>query len=189
MVSVPFPFVFSEIGDRTMFSTDIPLELRWLIGDVNAPQVYTDASLLQLATISAKMVNREMGFVIPYTIDIANSTVTPDPTDPNTLNDDFSTLICLKAVVILAQAKIASAPTGALVVDGRSKVDTTLTSRSLTEVLKAAQDAYINYKTQMAVNQAGRVILSPFRLGIHQGVYNFGYGSARQCDYGMFSLV
>jgi hypothetical protein len=74
--------------------------IRTLIGDEDATQ-YDDERILLLFLVAANMLLIEATFTNNYVIDMAESDITPDPSEDN----DFLTLCCLKSACIMATSE------------------------------------------------------------------------------------
>lgn len=76
--------------------------VRVLINDVIEPYEFTDARLEQAITVAAKYVQFDVVLDHSYTVDVVNSTISPDPTLDN--DEVFISLTSLKAACIFDQA-------------------------------------------------------------------------------------
>ena len=83
---------------------EIPIIVRVWINDLDDNPTYSDARLKQVVVVSALNVKREVSFTESYDIDILNETISPDPTVDNSLDNDFTALVALKAACILDQS-------------------------------------------------------------------------------------
>lgn len=105
------------------WDTDATLMLRILVDDYDAPQTYTDAKLKTVLIISAKMVQQDTNFS-DYTVSVSAQTITPDPTDPSSQNNDFVNLMVTKAACILTRAEYKAATNESIYVDdANTRVD------------------------------------------------------------------
>lgn len=84
---------------------EIPLITRVWINDLDETSpTYSDDRILQVITVAAQNVVREVSLINTYSIDVINSTISPDPTLNNTEDKDFVALVALKAACILDQS-------------------------------------------------------------------------------------
>jgi hypothetical protein len=81
---------------------EIPIIVRTLINDLSETPTYSDERILQVVTVAAKYVQFDVVLDNKYTINVANPTISPDPT----INDDdiFISLISLKTACIIDQS-------------------------------------------------------------------------------------
>lgn len=86
------------------WTIEIPIIVRTLINDLGDQPVYSDSRLLQVITVAAKYVQFDVSLDNTYTINVTNSTISPDPTT----NDDsiFISLVSLKASCIIDQSTL-----------------------------------------------------------------------------------
>lgn len=83
---------------------EIPIIVRVWISDLDANPTYSDDRILQVITVAAQNVSREVSFVTDYAIDVVNNTISPDPTASGSDDQDFVALVALKAACILDQS-------------------------------------------------------------------------------------
>jgi hypothetical protein len=82
---------------------EIPIIVRTLINDLSEDTpTYSDERILQVVAVAAKYVQFDVVLDNKYTINVANPTISPDPT----INDDdiFISLISLKTACIIDQS-------------------------------------------------------------------------------------
>lgn len=86
------------------WTVEIPLIVRTLINDLGDQPTYSDSRLLQVITVAAKYVQFDVVLDHPYTVNVVNSTISPDPT----ADDDsiFISLVSLKAACIIDQSAL-----------------------------------------------------------------------------------
>jgi hypothetical protein len=86
------------------WTIEIPIIVRTLINDLGDQPVYSDSRLLQVITVAAKYVQFDVSLDNTYTINVVNSSISPDPT----ANDDsiFISLVSLKAACIIDQSTL-----------------------------------------------------------------------------------
>ena len=84
------------------WQTDIPIIVRVLINDLESQPTYSEDRILQVITVAAKYVQFDVVLDHGYLIDVANNTITPDPTEDR--DDIFIRLVALKAACIIDQS-------------------------------------------------------------------------------------
>lgn len=82
---------------------EIPLIIRNLINDFGSPPTYSDSRLEQLCVVAAQYVAMDVKLSKNYTINVAETKISPDPSDPATRDMDFISFIALKAACLLDQ--------------------------------------------------------------------------------------
>lgn len=80
---------------------EIPIIVRNLINDLDATPTYGDDRINQLVVVAARYVLSEVILNNEYTIDIINTTISPDPSNPETRDVDFVGFVALKAACLL----------------------------------------------------------------------------------------
>jgi hypothetical protein len=83
---------------------EIPIITRVWINDLEANPIYSDDRILQVVTVAAQNVIREVSFDTTYDVDVVNISITPDPTSDSVNDNDFIALVALKAACILDQS-------------------------------------------------------------------------------------
>ena len=155
--------------------------LRVLISDddeVEADRTFSDDKLERVLIVAAFQVSYELDFDNTYVINIANSTISPDPTLTATKDESFTNLVTLKAACILDRGSANIAANRAIAVkDADSAIDLRRIFISKLELLKQGwcavyEDTKLEY--QMSSNQvAGAAVMTPFRL--------FAFGNRGYC--------
>ena len=116
----------SPVEESTAMSwdTEVIETVRYLIGDVDATQKYTDARIQTDATISANFIARDVGLTGTYSINITDKTITPDPSSTDPVDYGFLDMISIRAAILILQgeAKIY-ASSSMRVMDGPSSID------------------------------------------------------------------
>lgn len=146
-----------------MWQTDWVTMLRYTIGDTSATPTYSDASLVTMLVIAASYVINDVFLPTTYTADVDNETISPDPSADN----DFTTLVVLKAACLLDHGKLISVArsSGVSIKIDRSSIETdsgkldAYKSIIAMSACKLYDDALIAYAFGNAL--AYRVILSP----------------------------
>jgi hypothetical protein len=138
--------------------------IRDLIGDVDTPQVYTDSRLTQVAITCAHLVLNEVSFVNDYTVDVAASSISPDPSvSPEDVS--FLNLLALRSSLLIANSEFkTSAKQSFIVKDGPSQIDTGNRYKALADFAKVAKEAYDKAKIDYIAGNsiAACAILTPF---------------------------
>ena len=62
------------------WQTELTTITRTLINDLNEPYEYSDARIQQVLTVAGKYVQFDVNLDHPYTIDVVNNNISPDPT-------------------------------------------------------------------------------------------------------------
>lgn len=88
------------------WDTEIPLIVRSWINDLSDTPTYSDDRVLQLIVVAAQYVINEVEFTQPYTIDIVDKNITPDPTTLADKDVNFIGMVSLKASCILDQSTL-----------------------------------------------------------------------------------
>jgi hypothetical protein len=83
------------------WQTELTIIVRTLINDLNEPYEFSDARIQQILTVAGKYVQFDVNLEHPYTIDVVNNNISPDPTVDN--DSIFTSLVCLKAACIIDQ--------------------------------------------------------------------------------------
>ena len=83
------------------WQTELTIIVRTLINDLNEPYEFSDARVQQILTVAGKYVQFDVNLEHPYTIDVVNNNISPDPTVDN--DSIFTSLVCLKAACIIDQ--------------------------------------------------------------------------------------
>jgi hypothetical protein len=111
--------------------------VRALTGDVADPPAKDDDRIKQAIVVGGTIATQEYPFTTTYTFDLLVPDITPDPTEPATLDNIASALFSLKAACLLTMADYQSAVgTGIRVRDGDSEVDTTAGFKGYTDIIK-----------------------------------------------------
>lgn len=147
------------------WQTTIPFIIRGIINDFDTPYTYSDSRLQQIIVVSAQLLNTTIDFQNDYTIDIANTGISPDPV--TVLDNTFINLVSLKSACLIINGEYRTAGGNAINIksgpDSLSTVDRA--NNKLQELklgaCKALEDAIWNYQLGNAV--VGETILSPYR--------------------------
>jgi hypothetical protein len=77
--------------------TEMVMMLRGWIGDMSDTPTYSDSRLRQMLLIAAQFVQIDLQWPTTYTINISESSISPDPADEDTRDVDFMNFVVLKA--------------------------------------------------------------------------------------------
>jgi hypothetical protein len=81
---------------------EIPIIVRTLINDLSDQPIYSDERIIQVVAVAAKYVQFDVSLDKPYLVDVANPSISPDPTDDR--DEIFISLVSLKASCIIDQS-------------------------------------------------------------------------------------
>jgi len=151
------------------WQTEMTLITRVLINDYVQPYTYDDNRIQELIILGGMMTQLETDFLRPYTFDVANLVLSPDPTDATNGKDyGFICIASLKAACIiqLSALKDKAKNAGISVSSDREKIDTTnsldgdkFLINSPYDVCARLDDAIWKYKSENY--QAGYALLGP----------------------------
>ena len=153
------------------WQTEMTTIVRYLINDVDSV-TFTDARIQNTITVSAQLENNEIDFGKDYTIDIAATGITPDPTVA-TKDDAFVNIVSLKAGCLITDSEIRTAGANLVRVgDGPSSIDMTATLNGLKIVYADIKAKYDAAKLQyQAGGTLGEAVLSPYSLRVEGPKY------------------
>lgn len=159
-----------------MWQTEIPIILRYMINDLSDTPTYTDNRLSTLFLVSAQMTQSEIGFSTTYSIDIPGTGLSPDPTEPDSRNDAFINLTCLKAACILGRGEAKIAAGQAIEIkDGSSSISLKgvgssklLVSNNYCKDYEDAKFDYLVTGGNLDGNVPGEFIVGPFKIYAYQ---------------------
>lgn len=140
--------------------------LRYYIGDIASPSVYSDSTLSQFLLIGAQQVLTELT-VVPnsYTINITNSTIEPNPSSDSS-NQGLSNLFVLKAAIVISmsEARKDIAKFGVRIKDDLTSYDGTAALKGRQDAVKMFVDNYekSRWDWERGNKYAGRAILGPY---------------------------
>jgi len=147
------------------WTTDLVIILRSLIGDLDSTS-FTDSRLQQILAVAAYNVLNDADFSTTYTVDVANSTISPDPY--TTSDVDFSTLTVYKAACILLGGEVKTEAANAISIkDGPSAIDLRGVTQSLTVMYNDLCKKYDDLVNSYSYNNTlvGQAILGPYSPG------------------------
>lgn len=136
--------------------------LRNLINDVSDTPTYTNDRLERLLIVAALQVSREVDFIYNYTINVSEVLISPDPSDPNSRDNAFLNLVCLKAAVVLLDSELRYYAISSLrITDGPSSIDSSSRATFVKIAANNMQDRYVQMKLLHQAGQAGVAIMTP----------------------------
>ena len=145
--------------------SQIPLMVRHLINDLDQDNYkYSDERIETSILVSAQLLSLETDFDVPYSIDIANGSLSPDPTDGKTDNA-FVCLTALKSACIIVGSELKTEASNAISIkDGPSAIDLRGVASTLSVLYKDLSDKYakllLDYRAGNSI--AGHAILGPY---------------------------
>ena len=153
------------------WETEIPLLIRYTIGDVTSPQSYTDDRLKQQAVAAAIFVQTEVDLTTAYSVSIASTGIVPDPCDPATRDDLFVSLVTMKSACMLATNEFRIRGGQAISIkDGDSSISTSDRAKTSKDVAANFCEMYSELKWDIETGQSTnavsrfRAVTSPFRF-------------------------
>jgi len=150
------------------WQTTLPIMVRYLISDVDSSNYkYSDSRIEKTILVGAQFVSLELDFPNVYTIDIANDSISPDPTDPTTKDNSFINLLALKTACIIVGSEMKTEAANAISIkDGPSAIDLRGVASTLSVLYKDLCDKYMamadDYKF---TGETGQAILGPYSPG------------------------
>lgn len=150
------------------WQTIIPVMVRYLISDVDSSNYkYSDSRVEKTIMVGAQFVSLELDFPNVYSIDIANNTISPDPTDADTKDNSFINLVAMKTACIIVGSEMKTEAANAISIkDGPSAIDLRGVSSTLSVLYKDLCDKYMamadDYKF---TGETGQAILGPYSPG------------------------
>jgi hypothetical protein len=148
----------------------IPLMVRYLIDDLNeANYKYTDERVETTIAVAAQIVILDISLPTIYTIDIPNSSISPDPTTLDPKDNAFINLLALKTACIILGSEVKTEAANAISIkDGPSAIDLRGVAGTMTFLYKDICSKYDgllkDYKEDL-VSAAGQAILGPYSPG------------------------
>jgi hypothetical protein len=146
------------------WKNDVTKIVRALINDLDGT-TYADSRIEEVAIVAAYKVYSEISFNNTYTITLSTETISPDPTSNS--DNDFISLVALKAACIFLRSEAKTQASSAIsMTDGPSSISL----KGVYEALKSEADdvckKYDEAKNQYAFNgSVGLAILGPYAPG------------------------
>ena len=152
------------------WQTEMTSLLRYVINDTDATtREYTDERLQNLIVTSAQLTFGVVDFPRDYTISVANSGITPDPTT-GSRDNGFINLVILRAACVLAQGDYRASTNKAIVIkDGPSAVDPRGMVAAKKELIDSACKRYeeAEFEFRLGNSNAGEAIIGPHRNAVY----------------------
>ncbi len=140
--------------------------VRHLINDVDSSNyTFSDDRLEEVVLVASQLVLREIDFDNSFTVDVDASTLSPDPTELETKDDNFINLVCLKTVCVILGSEVRSNSLNAIVLrDGPSSIDLRSITSNVYLLYKDFCEKYDHYVLQFKAGSsvAGQAVLSPY---------------------------
>lgn len=167
------------------WDTTFPILVRSAIGDTADPPKYTDAQLAPVILTAAFATIFNVPSLTTYTVDVENQVLTPDPTDPDTLDNTFAYILTLKASTMILLSEVRRYGQQAIAIrDGTSAIDLKRDLKALTALAQAYSkelESAIYYAIRSSGEYAGRMVISPYK-GLINGLDRYFYDN-RSCRY------
>lgn len=143
--------------------------VRYLINDVDSDNYkFSDNRIETSILVAAQLMIMNVDFVNSYTINVETCLLSPDPTEQETKDDSFITLVCLRTACIIVGSEIRSESGNAISIkDGPSAIDLRGVSQTLTvlyqDLCKKYEQLLLEYRAGGSI--AGQAILGPYSPG------------------------
>lgn len=143
--------------------------IRHLVNDLDETSYkYSDKRLEKTILVAAQMLLTNVNLVQPYNVNIEGCSLSPDPTDADTKDDDFIVMVALKSACIILGSEVRSESGNAISIkDGPSAIDLRGVSSTLMALYKDLCEKYeqavIDYSAGNSI--AGHAILGPYAPG------------------------
>jgi hypothetical protein len=164
---------------------EIPIIVRTLINDLSDTPTYSDERILQVVAVAAKYVQFDVVLDHQYIVNVANPTITPDPTVDN--DSIFISLVSLKTACIIDQSvlRTKAAMEGIRAALGSASLSVSGSLAGLKLILEQGPcAAYEELTSHWDVKEATaiRAVLSPF-VGNKFDPNAIRYSSDRSRDF------
>lgn len=148
---------------------NISTMVRHLISDVDYTNYkYSQQRLETTILVAAQLLITETDLKQPYFVDLEQTQLLPDPTDPNTRDDDFLALVSFKcACIILGSEARLESGNAISIKDGPSAIDLRGVSSTLIVLYKDLCAKYdqmlLDYRSGNSLG--GHAIIGPYAPG------------------------
>lgn len=143
--------------------------VRHLINDVDpASYKYSAKRLETTVLVAAQLLSTETDLAQPYSINVEQCQLSPDPTDDGTKDDDFIALVSLKTACIVLGGEVKSESGNAISIkDGPSAIDLRGVATTLTMLYKdlCAKYEQLLLDYQAGNSLSGKAVLGPYSPG------------------------
>lgn len=143
--------------------------VRHLISDVDPTNYkYSQKRLETTILVAAQLLTTETDLKQPYSINVEQCGLSPDPTDNDTKDDDFLALVSLKCACIILGSEVRSEAGNAISIkDGPSAIDLRGVSSTLMALYKDLCEKYdqmlLDYRSGNSLG--GHAIIGPYAPG------------------------
>jgi len=146
------------------WQSEITTMVRYLLGDVDdSSYTYSDNRIQTTVLVATQLLLSSVNFSQSYTVSLSGLTLSPDPTDSATQDDNFIALVSLKTACIIVGAEVKSESGNSISIkDGPSAIDLRGVSSTLMALYK---DLCVKYDSLMLSYQAGNSIAGQAVLG------------------------
>lgn len=140
--------------------------VRHLVNDLDpASYKYSPKRIETTILVSAQLITLDTDFNNTYSMNVEQCHLSPDPTDIDTRDDAFITLVTLKAACLIIGSEVRIESGNAISIkDGPSAIDLRGVSSTLLALYKDLNDKYnqalMNYRAGNSI--AGKAILGPY---------------------------
>jgi hypothetical protein len=140
--------------------------VRYLVNDLDpASYKYSPKRIETTVLVSAQLITLDTDFSNTYSINVEQCYLSPDPTDIDTKDDAFITLVTLKSACLIIGSEVRTESGNAISIkDGPSAIDLRGVSSTLLALYKDLNDKYsqalMNYRAGNSI--AGKAILGPY---------------------------
>lgn len=144
---------------------EIPIIIRSLINDFD--EHYSNDRIIQIVTVAAKYIVLDLNLPTTYSIDTVHKTISPDPCDSSTRDEDFISFVALRSACFLDQStfRTKALMEGIKTRLGPAELDISGNLAGFKTLLDVGPCAlYDNLKQQYNIGNASvlRAVLGPF---------------------------
>jgi hypothetical protein len=158
------------------WQNEITRIVRAIINDLDAT-TYCSSRLEEMIVIAAQLTKNEVELDVTYTTNIGTVTISPDPTNSGSRDDNFINLVALKTACLILNGEVKLAAGGNIrVTDAGASVDLSGQYEATKELAGNICKAYIDAKAAYRMgNLAGiKAILTPYTSSYVNGGIYFG---------------
>lgn len=173
------------------WQTEMTPILRVMINDNVTPYKNSDASLQNTIVVAARLVVAQLEFLYTFAPVITSSaaTITPDPTDSASRDENFLNLVCTYAACMIDRGAASKAAGQAIrVKDGKSEIDLRESYKAYISLMKFGWCAVYDQMMEDYILSAsggagtyGAVVMGPFRV-YDIGATGYGPGTLLRRD-------
>ena len=165
------------------WNTEITELVRVLINDLDTTETYTDSRIERVIIIGATQVLQEVSFPTEYTVDVANITISPDPTALDPKDYGFINLVSLKTACLIlgGEVKQYSLVGSISVTDGPSNINMGNVFKNIQDTAKDMCLKYAQAKLEYKMLESslnGQTVITPSTyLGSYESDPRSSYGN------------